>query len=122
MAGAAKKGTRPATPRPRAGAGHSRSPTIEERIVGGGGRGASEGACVTSSVAVTFSVAVAGLAKAAATRGPATAAAATQGTCCCWTAPVVSTSTSASAWPTPATAASASTPRGATPASARVGS
>ena len=80
MAGAAKKGTRPATPRPRAGAGHSRSPTIEERIVGGGGGGASEGACVTFSVAVPFPVSVAGLAKAAATRGPATAAAATVST------------------------------------------
>ena len=66
MAGAAKKGTRPAAPRPKAGAGQSRSPTIDERIVGGEGSGPRAGvavACVSfgasdvtfSGVVVTFS-------------------------------------------------------------------
>ena len=57
MAGAAKKGTRPAAPRPKAGAGQSRSPTIDERIVGGGGSGVGVAvACVSfGASAVTFS-------------------------------------------------------------------
>ena len=59
MAGAAKNGTRPAVPTPRAGAGQSRSPMIEERIVGGGVRGgASAGAGVTVSAVVSFSTVV----------------------------------------------------------------
>ena len=66
IAGAAKKGTRPSAPRPKAGAGQSRSPTIDERIVGGEGSGPRAGvavACVSfgasdvtfSGVVVTFS-------------------------------------------------------------------
>ena len=62
MAGAAKKGTRPAAPRPKAGAGQSRSPTIDERIVGGEGSGPRAGvavACVSFGASdVTFSGAV----------------------------------------------------------------
>ena len=66
MAGAAKNGTRPAVPTPRAGAGQSRSPMIEERMVGGGvgttgaGAGVTVSAVVSFSTVVTFSVAVTG--------------------------------------------------------------
>ena len=58
MAGAAKNGRRPAVPRPRAGAGQSRSPVIEERIVGGAARGAGAGVGVTGSGRVSFSAVV----------------------------------------------------------------
>ena len=58
MAGAAKNGRRPAVPRPRAGAGQSRSPMIEERIVGGAARGAgvTVSGRVSFSAVVTFSI------------------------------------------------------------------